>query len=77
MSDRGLRRDFTDEFKEKMVQLYLSGKIKADIIREYDLSPSCLNRWIKQHQGSGYLKKKIIVPMKKMNLFNCVKKING
>ena len=52
------RRDFTDEFKEQMVQLYLSGKRKADIVREYDLTPSCLNRWIKQHQQSNSFKEK-------------------
>ena len=52
------RRDFTDEFKQQMVQLYLNGKRKADIVREYDLTPSSLNRWIKQHQQSGSFKKK-------------------
>ena len=58
MSNRRSRREFTDEFKEKMVRLYLSGKIKADIVREYDLTASCLNRWIKQHQDSGSFKEK-------------------
>jgi transposase len=52
------RRDFTDAFKEQMVQLYLSGKTKTDIIKEYDLTPSSLNRWIKQHQQSGSFKEK-------------------
>ena len=52
------RRDFTDEFKQQMVQLYLNGKRKADIVREYDLTPSSLNRWIKQHQQSGSFKEK-------------------
>ena len=52
------RRDFTDAFKAQMVQLYLNGKTKADIIREYELTPSSLNRWIKQHQQSGSFKEK-------------------
>ncbi len=52
------RRDFTDAFKEQMVQLYLSGKTKTDIIREYDLTPSSLNRWIKQHRQGGSFKGK-------------------
>ncbi|MFP3589239.1 transposase, partial [Paraburkholderia sp. SIMBA_055] len=30
-------RTFTDEFKEQVVQLYLNGKPRVDIIREYDL----------------------------------------
>jgi len=52
------RRNFTDEFKQQMVQLYLNGKRKSDIIREYDLTASSLNRWIKQHQQSGSFKEK-------------------
>ena len=40
------RRDFTDEFKNQMVQLYLNGKPKHEIIKEYDLTPSSLNRWV-------------------------------
>ncbi len=52
------RRNFTDEFKEQLVQLYLKGKPKSELIREYDLTPSSLNRWIKQHQTSGSFKEK-------------------
>lgn len=50
------RREFTDEFKNQMVQLFLNGKSKSDIAREYDLTPSSLNRWILQHQGTGSFK---------------------
>ena len=50
------RREFTYEFKEQLVQLYLNGKSKSDIVREYDLTPSSLNRWISQHQQSGSFK---------------------
>lgn len=52
------RRTFTDEFKQQMVQLYLNGKSRADIVREYDLSATALDRWIKQHQTSGSFKEK-------------------
>ncbi|WP_430885351.1 transposase [Fusibacter sp. JL216-2] len=52
------RRQFTDEFKEQIVQLYLTGKSKSEIIKEYDLTPSSLNRWIEQHQSSGSFKTK-------------------
>lgn len=41
-----------------MVQLYLSGKRKSDILKEYDLTPSSLDRWITQHQQSGSFKEK-------------------
>ena len=52
------RRTYTDEFKQQMVLLYLNGKSKADIVREYDLSPTAFDRWIKQHQTSGSFKEK-------------------
>ncbi len=52
------RRTFTDEFKNQMVRLYLNGKSKSDIVREYDLSITALDRWIKQHQTSGSFKEK-------------------
>ena len=32
------RRTYTDEFKNQLVQLYLNGKRKCDIVREYDIS---------------------------------------
>ena len=44
------RRTFTDEFKKQIVQLYKSGKPKFDILKEYELYPSTLDKWIKQDQ---------------------------
>ncbi len=52
------RRDFTDEFKTQMVELHLNGKPKYEIIKEYDLTPSSFNRWVKQHQSTGSFKEK-------------------
>ena len=50
------RRKFTAEFKEQIVQLYLNGKSKSDIRKEYDLYASTLDNWIKQHQNTGSFK---------------------
>lgn len=50
------RRTFTEEFKNQMVQLYLNGKPRADIIREYELTPSSLDRWVNQFNHSGSFK---------------------
>jgi transposase len=50
------RRSFNEEFKTQIVQLYLNGKRKCEIIREYDLSPSILNNWIKQFDNTGSFK---------------------
>ncbi|BBD86583.1 IS3 family transposase [Staphylococcus argenteus] len=36
-----------------MVRLYENGKPRNEIIREYDLTPLTLGKWIKQHQKSG------------------------
>ena len=40
------------------VQLYLNGKSKSEIRKEYDLYASTLDKWIKQHQESGSFKTK-------------------
>jgi transposase len=50
------RRTFTDEFKSQMVQLYLNGKPRVEIIREYDLSASAFDKWVKQSQSTGSFK---------------------
>ena len=47
------RRTFTPEFKLQLVKLYENGKSRADIAREYDITPSALDRWIKNHQETG------------------------
>jgi transposase len=55
MTKRG-RRAFTDEFKNQMVQLYLNGKPRVEIIREYDLTASSFDKWVKQSQSTGSFK---------------------
>ena len=50
------RRTFTTDFKLQMVKLYENGKSRADIVREYDITPSALDRWIKNHQETGSFK---------------------
>lgn len=56
--ERRARRKFSDEFKTQMVRLYQSGKPRTDIIREYDLTGSALDRWISQAQDSGSYREK-------------------
>ena len=51
-------RTYTDEFKNQLVQLYLNGKRKCDIIREYEIAASLLDKWIKQSQTTGSFKEK-------------------
>ncbi|MFH4293884.1 transposase, partial [Acinetobacter baumannii] len=47
------RRTFTPEFKLQLVKLYGNGKSRADICREYEITPSALDRWIKNQQETG------------------------
>ena len=43
-------RSFTPQFKLQLMKLYENGKSRADIARKYDITPSALDRWIKNHQ---------------------------
>lgn len=39
-----------------MIDLYNSGKIRVEIIREYDLTPSSFDKWLRQAKQSGSFK---------------------
>ena len=41
-----------------MVVLYNTGKSRTEIIKEYDLSPSAFNRWVKEYNTTGSFKAK-------------------
>ncbi len=49
---RRKRREFTEEFKLQMVQLFNSGKSRNHLIKEYDLTPSSLAKWINQYNSN-------------------------
>ena len=69
------RRVFTEEFKLQMVTLYNNGKARSEIIREYDLTPSAFNNWVKKYNATGSFKacdnrtkeKKELIKLKKEN----------
>ena len=46
-------RHFTDEFKRQIVGLYNAGKPKREIMEEYDLGKSTVERWIKSINATG------------------------
>jgi transposase len=52
------RRTYTDEFKNQVIQLYKNGKRKCDIIREYDIASSLLDKWIRRADKSSSFKEK-------------------
>lgn len=53
MMTKRKRRTFTKEFKEQVVKLHAAGKPRNEIIKEYDLTPSAFDKWVRQHNGSG------------------------
>ena len=40
---------YTDDFKKSLVMLHQNGKTLTAICKEYDVSSSALNRWVKQY----------------------------
>jgi len=58
MAEKRARREFSEEFKRQMVGLYNNGKPRGEIIREYDLSGSALDRWIKHITATGSSREK-------------------
>lgn len=50
------RREYTDEFKNQMVRLYLNGKSRSEIIKEYELTATAFDRWVKQSKSTGSFK---------------------
>lgn len=69
------RRTYSDEFKNQLVQLYLNGKRKCDIVREYDLSSSLLDKWIKQATSTGSFKEKDNRSEEEQELIQLCKKV--
>lgn len=55
---RRKRRTFTNEFKEQVVKLHLARKSRSEIVKEYDLTPSAFDKWVRQHKTSGSFKEK-------------------
>lgn len=53
---RRQKRTYTGEFKQQIVSLYNNGKPRAELIKEYDLTPSALGKWINQFNSTGSFK---------------------
>ena len=53
MTERRKRRTFSEDFKHQLVQLHNNGKPRAEILREYDLSASAFDNWVKRINATG------------------------
>ena len=56
MTEKRPKRTFTEQYKQQMVQLHNSGKPRSEIIKEYDLTPSSLDNWIRRINATGSAK---------------------
>ena len=56
MTEKRPKRKFSNQFKQQMVQLHNSGKPRSEIIKEYDLTPSSLDNWIRRINATGSAK---------------------
>jgi transposase len=65
--EKRARRSFSKEFKEQVVKLYLAGKPRNEIIKEYELTPPAFDKWICQHIETGSFKEKITARPNKKN----------
>ncbi|ONK21279.1 hypothetical protein BLX87_22700 [Bacillus sp. VT-16-64] len=56
--DSKTRENFSQEFKEQIVNLHAAGKPRVEIIKEYELTPSAFDKWVRQHKTTGSFEEK-------------------
>ena len=64
-----MAKSYTNEFKEKVISLFLSGRKQTDLMRDFNLSKDTLQRWRKEYSLNGKfgLNKKLNVSDKDFN----------
>lgn len=50
---RKIRRYFTDDFKQQIVDLHNAGMKWSELIKEYELTPSTFDKWVRQAKLTG------------------------
>ncbi|MEQ9764267.1 IS3 family transposase [Streptococcus sp. ZJ151] len=53
---RKVRRQFSDDFKQQIVDLHNAGMKRSEIIKEYELTPSTFDKWVRQAKTTGSFK---------------------
>ncbi|RKD27168.1 transposase [Caminicella sporogenes] len=56
MSNRPKR--YKEEFKKQIVKLIKGGKSPSEIVKEYNIARSTVNKWVKDYTTSGSFKAK-------------------
>ena len=58
MTKKREKRTYSETFKNQVVQLYNAGKPRSEIIREYELTPSAFDKWIRRINATGSSKER-------------------
>lgn len=53
---RKIRRYFTDDFKQQIVDPHNAGMKWSELIKEYELTPSTFDKWVRQAKLTGSFK---------------------
>jgi len=53
MTQRRAKRTFSEDQKKQLVALFNHGKPRSEIIREYDLTASAFDKWVKRINTTG------------------------
>ena len=53
MAERRARRTYSEEQKKQLVELFNHGKPRSEIVREYDLTGSAFDKWVKRINATG------------------------
>jgi transposase len=51
-------KNIYNTIQNQIVQLVLNGKPRSEVIREYELTPSAFDKWVKKYQKSGSFSEK-------------------
>ena len=53
MTERRERRSYNEAFKKQLVEMLNRGKPRSEILREYDLTASSFDKWVKRINATG------------------------
>lgn len=53
---RKIRRHFADDFKQQIVDLHKAGMKRSELIKDYELTSSTFDKWVRQAKTTGSFK---------------------
>lgn len=53
---RKIRRHIAADFKQQIVDLHNAGMKRSELIKEYELTPSTFDKWVRQAKTTGSFK---------------------